>query len=413
MSISAVATLLITEVALRLLGYVPGKYVYSPWIKEVDSLQMYEGFYADSNGIFKVSPKARRWIDSAIAADDNNAAYKTDRNVPTGTVYEVYSLHYEYLNLLHGNLKNDLQQCYNQIKKKKQKDWFDSLVAEYVHHPVNEDGFRSVPFKNYARNKIKVLLIGDSFTWGHSAYDITNSFADILLSRGYVVYNTGVSGADPAQYLSIAQQYIPLLKPDLVIINFYSGNDVIYYNRQLMPAQPLFYTTNAGNIISHPQHVYFQTPSQAYQFAMLSCYIPLRTPFNRFCAKTVVGTLVWKAVSYTGYLNTIPVGYDAYYEAAKQHQLSQPAANREISEIKKIAEKNNAKCAIVFIPELKRFKKLSTPNDYTGLTLGTNLLYPDALTFTHYKNEDGHFNDDGHKAYADFLEQVIKQLYTE
>lgn len=406
-----IATLIVAEIALRLAGYKPGKVLYSPWIKEIPTNELYalRGFVADSNGIFNVDARAKKWIDSVIEAEANNKAYFTDRSTQPGQVHEVYSLYYEALNVIHGKIQNSLQRAYSKIRKNETRSDIEQELIDYVHHPVNEYGFKSIAFKNYSSAKKKVLLLGDSFTWGHSAYDITNSFADILLSKGYAVYNTGISGADPAQYLAIAQKYLPLLQPDVVIVNFYSGNDVVYFDRKPEPLQPMFYTTNAGNIIAQPQHRYFTNADRAYRFAMASSYIPLRTPFNKLCSHTVVSTFIWKLVSMTGYLNTIPIGYDEYFEQAKKEERKTPTANEQLAAIEQLAKNNNARCEIVFIPELKRFGKLSTPKDYAGMSDNIPFRIPQQITLAHYKKEDGHFNDEGHSAYADFLEELINR----
>lgn len=405
------ATLLAAEIVLRFAGYKPGKVICSPWVKEVSQVEwrILHGFAADSNGIFKVDARAKKWMDSAIVSQVTNKNFFTDRSTQPMQVHEVYSLYYEALNVIHGKIKNPLQESYLQIIKKENRSDIEQALIDYVHHPVNDEGFRSIEFKNHTSAKKKVLLLGDSFTWGHSAYDITNSFADILLSRGYAVYNTGISGADPAQYLAIAQKYIPLLRPDMVIVNFYSGNDVIYFDRKPEPYQPLFYTTNAGNIIAQPQHCYFSSADSAYQFAMACSYIPQRTPFNKLCSHTVISTFAWKVVSMTGYLNTIPIGYEEYFADSRTAERKTPSANKQIAEIQQTAKNNNAQCEIVFIPELKRFGKLSKPGDYVGLSESIPFKVPQQITLAHYKKEDGHFNNEGHRVYADFLEQLINR----
>ena len=66
--------------------------------------------------------------------------------------------------------------------------------------------------------KKKVLMLGDSFLYGHSAENFTSSFANNLLAKGYYVYNTGISGADVTQYKAIADKYIPIIPMKEIII---------------------------------------------------------------------------------------------------------------------------------------------------------------------------------------------------
>ncbi|MCS6934370.1 MAG: SGNH/GDSL hydrolase family protein [Chitinophagales bacterium] len=404
-----VAALLAAEVALRCCGFKPGKYIYSPWIKEInpDTLRALHGFAADSEGVFKIHPAARLWIDSVIGAECDNRHYTTDRSTLPWQVHEVYSLHYEMLLVIHGLVKNELSTRYHTLKSKVNMSELEKALIAYVQHPVNEDGFRSIAFKPYPGAK-KILLLGDSFTWGHSAHNITGSFADCLLARGYAVYNTGISGADPAQYLMIAKRYIPVLKPDVVIVNFYSGNDVIYFDRTPEPYQPLFYATNAGNIISHPQHCYLRSADSAYRFAMACSYIPLRTLFNKLSATTALSTLLWKVLAKSDLLHTNPIGFDEYFERSIALKRKTPTANDVLPQIATLAQSHGARCEFVFIPELLPLRRLSNPAHYRGLSRQIPFLVPQEITPAHYKTEDGHFNEAGHRAYADFLEKIIR-----
>lgn len=260
--LSLVITLLLIEVGLKLFGVKPGVYQYSQWFTEVDSLYIIEGFSADSNGVYKVAPKAvsevRQRVNRLKEGRKVGAIDKFESSEIYTNVYPTYD--------------NDRRKPSSNfvayallVKAKAVKSDFDSAIIDYAFNcPYNEDGFRSIAFKPYSGNRKKVLLIGDSFTWGNSAQPLNNCFADELLSKGYVVYNTGISGADPGQYLTIAKQYIPLLQPDYVVTNFYLGNDILcksidakfyYFSRTVIPYQPFQYLTNAGNLNAAPQGI--------------------------------------------------------------------------------------------------------------------------------------------------------------
>jgi lysophospholipase L1-like esterase len=400
----------IAEVALRCVGIQPGKLYTSRWFHEVDTIKAVKGFTADSNGIFRVSEEARVWIDSVIKAEKNNAQYITNRQVEADLAHEVYSLNFEYLQLIHGQISNPLAKYVAQIKKKNGISESDSVILNYIHHPVNEDGFRSIAFLPHHDEKKKILLIGDSFTWGHSALDITNSFADHLLARGYMVYNAGISGADAAQYLALAEKLIPQLKPDYVVVNFYLGNDVIYFDRKPEPFIPIFYSTNAGNLISSPQHRYFYTANEAYRFAIASTYVPKSTFLGRLSYYSALVTLPYSVATKFGFSFTFPVGYEDYYNEVIKEKRDTPAANEQIAAIGEIAKSNGAKFAVTIIPSINRFGRFTHPDDFSGLFIQQLYFYPTSLTFDHYNPEDGHFNDLAQPVYADFIEEVIKGL---
>jgi lysophospholipase L1-like esterase len=400
----------IAEVGLRCAGIQPGKLYTSRWFHEVDTLRAVKGFMADSNGIFRVSNEARVWIDSVIDAEKDNVKYTTNRQVEADLAHEVYSLNFEYLQLIHGQVSNPLAKYVVQIKTKIGISESDNVILNYIHHPVNEDGFRSIAFLPYNSQKKKILLIGDSFTWGHSALDITNSFADHLLARGYVVYNAGISGADAAQYLALAEKLIPKLKPDYVVVNFYLGNDVIYFDRKPEPFIPIFYSTNAGNLISSPQHRYFYTAEEAYRFTIESTYVPKSTFLGRLSYRSALVTLPYSVAAKFGFSFTYPAGYTTYYEEVAKAKLNVPAANDQIASLERIAKSNGAKFAVTIIPSINRFGRFTHPDDFSGLFTHQLYFYPTSLTFDHYNPEDGHFNDLAQPVYADFIEKVIKVL---
>jgi len=398
------------ELGLRWLGVQPGKLQSSRWFHEVDSLMEIKGFNADSSGIFRVSEEARIWIDSVIESERTNKTYTTLRELDPSLAYEVYSMSFEYLQLIHGQVSNPLADYYKNIQRKKVHDTDDSLILEYIYHPINKEGFRSVPFHPYHGAKKKVLLIGDSFTWGHSAYFITNSFSDHLLAKGYVVYNAGISGADPAQYLALAEKLIPTLLPDYVVVNFYLGNDVIYFNRQPEPGVPIFYSTNAGNLISAPQHRYFYNYKDAYNFALACTNVPSYTFLGRMSYYSSLLTLPFYVGSKLGMKFTFAPEYRGYFNEVVANTLRAPSANQQMAAIEKLAHLHGAKFGLTIIPSIGRFGKLTHPKDFAGLFANHLYFYPTSLTFDHYRRDDGHFNDEGQPVYADFIDEVIKGL---
>jgi hypothetical protein len=282
-------------------------------------------------------------------------------------------------------------------------------VVDYIFHPINENGFRSLSFRQVKSERKKVMLIGDSFTYGQSALDLSNSFADQLLADGFIVYNMGIPGADPAQYLAIAQRYLPILKPDFLIINVYAGNDIIYYQRKPEPNVPLFYFTNAGCIMNHPLHKYLYSPQKALDFALSSTMIPQRTYWDKFCSLTSTGTMVWKVMAKIGWVSISPIEFEDYYSQAQKLKLKAPSLNNELMLIKKLAIQANSKCLISFIPEVKGVLGLSSPAHYQGLNWEKDYLFFPDLKTEDYNISLQHFNDQGHYNYSKFLELELNK----
>lgn len=401
--------LFLGEMALRFAGYKPGKISYSQWNHEVEHLSARNGFTADSDGVFKVDATATRWIDSVIQLHRHDLNYKCDRNIPDSLVYEVYSLGYESLNVIHAKIDNPLTALYQKIKSETNTgNDLNEAIKNYVEHPVNSDGFRSVEFKQYHSAKKKVLLIGDSFTWGHSGTNITNSFADILLAKGYAVYNAGISGADPAQYAAIAQKYILLLKPDLVIVNFYLGNDVMYFDRKVEPDKPIFFATNAGNLISCPYTTYFKDENEAYDFMVKTGHLSNENLFKTICSKTSITTLSWMVLRKFGLVWDCPEEYKEYYTRELSREQKEPTANKLMQELEAVCKANNSRFVLAIIPERKG-SRLSKVSEYRNLFPQQNYFYPSSLTTSDYRSDDGHFNDEGENSYAEFLLPLIEK----
>lgn len=101
---------------------------------------------------------------------------------------------------------------------------------------TNSRGFRDRE-RALARTSaaLRIVALGDSFTWGAGAsYD--EGFITLVERRlhevnpGTEVINLGLVGYQPEEYLALLKAHGIAYQPDLILVNFYIGND-------LMPAQ--------------------------------------------------------------------------------------------------------------------------------------------------------------------------------
>lgn len=71
----------------------------------------------------------------------------------------------------------------------------------------------------------RVLLVGDSYVakW---AFDFYPGLVKQLAARGATIMNLSFPGAGPNEYYSEFKAYAPGFKPDLVILFYYTGNDI-------------------------------------------------------------------------------------------------------------------------------------------------------------------------------------------
>ena len=99
---------------------------------------------------------------------------------------------------------------------------------------TNEQGLRHNVSIGSRSERYRILLIGDSYTFGYgvSQKDTFGSVLERLLNegesegRGVEVINAGVSAYGTAQEWLWLRELLPQLRPDLVVLSIFVGNDV-------------------------------------------------------------------------------------------------------------------------------------------------------------------------------------------
>jgi len=119
--------------------------------------------------------------------------------------------------------------------------------ADFLHATMVEDevlGLRIQPlttghdalgFRNRAvPERASIVAIGDSMTYGVSAPRDSAWPQQLEGLVGETVYNMGLGGFGPLQYLHLSSNVAPKLKPRLLVVGFYFGNDLMdaYYLAQ-------------------------------------------------------------------------------------------------------------------------------------------------------------------------------------
>ncbi|MEM3101636.1 MAG: hypothetical protein QXT99_09850 [Candidatus Nitrosotenuis sp.] len=88
----------------------------------------------------------------------------------------------------------------------------------------DEHGFNN-PGGLYQKGKVKIAMIGDSFTIG-ACVDSGDDIASYLRNKGISVFNAGYSGIGPLIEFAIFKEYIEPLQPDIILWIYYEGNDL-------------------------------------------------------------------------------------------------------------------------------------------------------------------------------------------
>ncbi len=289
------------------------------------------------------------------------------------------------------------------------------LVADSLHWAqqnihINEDGFRSPDLSKLDSAKKKILFIGDSFTWGMSASPVTdNCFVDLVRNEtDFEVINTGIPAADPVQYTLLAKKYIPQLKPDYVLVMFFTGNDIMKQYREVIPNEPFYYYTNAGAILADMDSLHFKTAQEAYNYFVSDKYY-LHQPKNIF----------EKAVAKSSLLSRL---YSVRFRIEEKLEYERMIKNTSITkkylkQIKAIAAQNHVPCKLVLIPEIKEAdmpveKYLKKYSDLLGDTsLQNDWLVPQNSKTYFNDYPDAHLNNKGHRFYGDYLKDFLQNYF--
>lgn len=292
---------------------------------------------------------------------------------------------------------------------------FKALPDSFNHRPhfhVNSWGFRGDEFEPNDSSRKKIMLIGDSFTWGANARPITNSYADLIRKPEYQVMNFGIPGTEPDQYAHIAAHYIPLVKPDMVCVFFYMGNDVLMMRQDVKPFQSRYHLTQIGWLNAFLDGDYIGDAEATYAYYLKRFNLPQTTFFNKICAQTVIGTRLWQFLTRVGILSDDrDPEIQARIDSFQKNAVDGPFSGEYLRKIQ-------AQCKAAEIP-LKLFV-MSDHNDISrpanaetsGLFQGFDYFFPEDMTIDdYYGRPDGHYNNSGHQKMAKHVLNEIEKVF--
>jgi hypothetical protein len=276
------------------------------------------------------------------------------------------------------------------FKARSNVNLFQSLTGEKSDYVINADGFRGNDFKYVQTSKAKIFLVGDSYTWGATAVPLTNSFADLLQAAGYHVYNAGIPGTGPAQYQRLVEKYVPVLKPDIVAVCLYAGNDLKPYPDPLQPGKNLHFVTNFGFLSGYDERGnFFRDAGEAVSYVKKRFCGYCANPWDYFLYKTVVGKTVFNILNGRSHL-------------VRDGRLMW--VHESFVRINEICRQNNCAFMIFIIPVRAAGKTEKVLKKYGHVFEGFDVYSPGTLTAEDYhRPPNNHFNNSGHRKFADFM----------
>ena len=105
-------------------------------------------------------------------------------------------------------------------------------AGEWLVYESDEHGFHN-PRGIWGPDSIDIVALGDSFTQGECVPSGKN-FVAVIRERHPKTLNLGMAGQGPLNTLATLKDYVPALKPKIVLWFFYEGNDIgdLLYERQ-------------------------------------------------------------------------------------------------------------------------------------------------------------------------------------
>ncbi|MDG1332098.1 MAG: glycosyltransferase [Crocinitomicaceae bacterium] len=291
---------------------------------------------------------------------------------------------------------------------------------------LNSEGFfSSVEFTPESVAAIRksgkkvVMLIGDSFTQGCCADNYGASFAHILnQSDEYAVLNFGIAGADPVQYRLIVEKYAPILKPDLILVAVYGGNDILEYDRTPKPFVPLSYPikngpwlNSEGPIFLTEKGTYFKNfdEAKAHYFEYFSLWSDESSFFEKTIRYSVILSRPYLKLKTKRRFKEI------------EHQMPEsmermPYSQQNLDSLNSTALSLEIPVVFSLIPSPSDVQtKLNLEKKYDFVFDELSYSFPSGLKAEDYDGlQDGnHFNNQGHQKYADFLATLIEAKLAE
>jgi len=261
-----------------------------------------------------------------------------------------------------------------------------------------------------------VMALGDSFLDGCCSDSMANSFAGLLSNKNeYAFLNFGIGGADPLQYRLIVEHYAPQLKPDLIVVNFFVGNDIMTYDRTPKPFIPHCYVpVGVGHWINAEPPYHLAPPNfvlkdfdtaMAFYHSWYTLKGKERSPILRFLGNSVIFSKIY-------------LGLEFKIKQAKiQKTLYSPPPNPQFSYkhlkfIHDYCNKNNIPFLLSVIPiPSDVINKVDLRKKYGYVFNELEWTYLEDLKKGDYDGvgEGNHFNNAGHRKYAYFLDKLILQ----
>ena len=244
----------------------------------------------------------------------------------------------------------------------------------------------------------RVLVLGDSFTWGASA-DIGQGWVDVMAREAQadmpvIVWNAAMPGTGTEQAIITAQNLIPIMQPQLVILGFHTGND---FADNLYPYDRFINVIAEDGSSAAVQQYTLDASGQP--FRETDAVIDYRA--NGYTVSSATG---WRARVdewlRSTRLGTLLVGA---YRVITWDAANLPPTQALLEELQSLITEQGSQLLVVIIPEQEDTRSPTPKHRGAGTVLdAANIAYVDTLPlletsdFENANFADKHLNNAGH-----------------
>ncbi len=334
--------------------------------------------------------------------------------ISTYNDYKTYPSYYE----LNKSALNILEKSSTQpftLKKNSQGTHYDPRFLEYNYTiKTNSLGYRNEEFKSEKPdNKYRIIILGDSFTFGYGIKDnktYTKILQDLLnnITAQYQVINAGYkAGYSPDSYYSYLNNEGYNLKPDMIILAYYPGNDVTDISENIWQELddkelPLIVKSKTKYVDENGVLRTLESNKTKQKSIYHSIDYLLRRNFYTyiFLKHKISNIIKQKSITV----------YETEYWTGKQKELE--LTKEIITEIKKETQKRHIKLVIVLIPSKEQIGTENIGNRHlpqekiitlTNITPSIDLYYDFLNKELFYFEKDGHWNEYGQEYAAKII----------
>lgn len=280
---------------------------------------------------------------------------------------------------------------------------------------INSIGFHGPESDASAQRLPRILVVGDSLTAGLHV-PASNTWTKVLESQRKEpaqVINVAIDGTGTDTHLMLAQQYVPVYRPDILVLAFYE-NDVGDMTR---PKQ--YRECYKRAVLAYENHdqreqlrryVDEQSPTRTSRWLFDHSYL------FRLATKTIGSKN--QVLLYSNFISPSRIGMSLPKRALRPHRLDE-----RLSKFKELSDQYNFRLFIIPVPVkfsiaesirvlrkhasaevLQELQVIDVSNPLMSELASQNAAYEDL-----FWRFDGHFNERGHEVFGKVVARLLSE----